>query len=96
MSTITVVKKDGYAAIAADTMTTQAWSKETADYIVNHEKILKVGEHHIAITGPTSTKLILKHYFTHLEKQPDLSNVDSIFAAWMHVHEAKDILLRAT
>src|SRR3954462_9133064 len=43
MTTIAVVRKNGYAAIAADTMTKWGTGKETASYIVNHGKIFQVG-----------------------------------------------------
>jgi ATP-dependent protease HslVU (ClpYQ) peptidase subunit len=88
MSTITVVRKNGWAAIAADTMTSYGSSKETSEYIVNHEKILCVNDSYIGIAGPASTKLVLKNYFSNLKTQPDLIYVDSIFATWLEIHEA--------
>ncbi|HTE16485.1 MAG TPA: hypothetical protein VK642_15545 [Burkholderiales bacterium] len=38
MTTIAVVRKDGYVAIAADTMTKWGTGKETAEYVVNNHK----------------------------------------------------------
>ena len=88
MSTVTVVRKNGFAAIAADTQTTWGWEKETAKYVVNHQKIIQVGESYLAMTGSTTGKLVLRHYFDSLEKIPDFSNVNAIFAIWMKLHEA--------
>lgn len=88
MSTITVVRKDGYVAIAADTQTMQGWQKESAKYVVNHQKIVNVGESYLGIVGATSGKVVLRHYFSALEKSPDFSNVDAIFAEWLQLHEA--------
>ncbi len=88
MSTVTVVRKNGYAAIAADTQTTWGWEKETAKYLVNHHKIIQIGESYLAITGSTAGKLVLHHYFNGLEQAPDFSNVNAIFAAWLQLHEA--------
>lgn len=88
MSTITVVRKNGYAAIAADTQTTWGWERETAKYLVNHQKIIQVGESYLAMTGSTTGKLVLRHYFDGLEQVPDFSNVNVIFATWMKLHEA--------
>ncbi len=51
MTTIAVVRKGGYAAIAADTLTKYGYTKESADYVVNHEKILKAGSSYIALSG---------------------------------------------
>ena len=54
MTTIAVVRKNGHAAIAADTMTKWGTGKETAEYIINHSKILKVGGSYIGVTGSAS------------------------------------------
>ena len=51
MTTVAVVRKQGVAAVAADTLTKWGSAKESALYIANHEKILKVGESLIAVTG---------------------------------------------
>ena len=45
MTTITVVKKGGIAAIAADTLTKWGAGKESAKYIANSEKITKIGSY---------------------------------------------------
>ena len=63
MTTIAVVKKDGIAAIAADTLTKWGSAKESAAYIANHEKILRVGDSYLAITGSATFKMVLKDYF---------------------------------
>jgi len=44
MSTIVVVEKEGFATIAADSLTTWGSAKESAEYILNHQKILRIGE----------------------------------------------------
>jgi ATP-dependent protease HslVU (ClpYQ) peptidase subunit len=87
MSTIVVVKKDGFAVIAADSMTTRGTEKESAKHIVNHEKIIQVGHSFLSISGPTSAKLCLKHYFSD-KTDVDLSNVDAIFRVWVRLHAA--------
>ncbi len=43
MTTVAVVRKEGVAAIAADTLTKWGSAKESAVYIANHEKILQRG-----------------------------------------------------
>jgi len=92
MSTIVVVAKDGFAAIAADSLTTWqlgAWgsAKESAEYVLNNSKIIQVGESYLGISGPTSAKLILKHYFNS-KPNIDLTSVDAIFLAWLGLHAA--------
>ena len=59
MSTVTVTKKNGQIAIAADTQSLCGSSKDSATYVVNHQKILKVGDSFIGICGPTSFKVVL-------------------------------------
>src|SRR4029078_5927364 len=63
MTTIAVVRKNGYAAIAADTMTKWGSGKETADYIVNHDKIFRVGNNYLGVTGNAQSQAILRAYF---------------------------------
>jgi len=87
MSTIAVVAKNRVAAIAADSLTTWGTAKESAAYIINHDKIIQVGNSYLAISGPTSAKLALKDYFR-TKSAVDLSNVDAIFRVWIELHAA--------
>ncbi len=86
MTTVTVVKKDGRIAIAADTLTKWGGGKESASYVVNHEKIIRVGESFVAITGSATFKLILTDYFANLESPPELDSTQHIFSAWNQMH----------
>jgi len=88
MTTVTVVKKDGHIAIAADTLTKWGGGKESADYVANHEKIIQVGKSHIAITGSATFKLILADYFSSLEAQPEFDSTLDIFRVWNQMHAA--------
>lgn len=86
MSTITVAKKNGYAAISADSLS--SWdSKDSADYVVNHHKILQVGENYIAVCGATSLKVVLSDYFSSLDTEIHLGSVGHIFTIWKRLHE---------
>ena len=42
MTTIAVAGKNGYVAMAADTMTKWGSAKESAGYIANHTKTIRV------------------------------------------------------
>jgi ATP-dependent protease HslVU (ClpYQ) peptidase subunit len=88
MTTVTVVRKDGRIAIAADTLTKWGGGKESADYVTNHEKIIRVGESLVAITGSATMKLILADYFASLETPPQLDSVGEIFRVWNALHGA--------
>jgi len=86
MTTVTVVKKDGIAAIAADTLTKWGAAKESGDYIVNHAKILRVGNNYIGVTGYFAFKTILRDYFDHLQEEVLLDSAANIFRTWNRLH----------
>lgn len=87
-STITVVKKGGCVAIAADTLTSYGSQRESAAHVVNHEKILRVGESYLAVCGPSAAKLVLADYFSDPEREVCLESVGSIFRTWVAMHGA--------
>lgn len=88
MSTVTVVKKNQRIAIAADTLAKWGSEKNSAKYVVNHNKIIQVGENYIAITGPASGHHALVHYFSRQKYNLSLRNVNEIFAVWKNLHQA--------
>jgi ATP-dependent protease HslVU (ClpYQ) peptidase subunit len=88
MSTVTAVKKDGKIAIACDTLIKWGDEKNTAKYVANHNKILKVDDSYLAVTGPAAGILALKHYFKHTENKYGFSNVDDIFVTFKDVQQA--------
>ena len=88
MTTVTVVKKNGRIAIAADTLTKWGGGKESADYVANHEKIIRIGDSLVAITGSATFKLILEDYFANLESPPVLDSTVEIFRVWNQLHPA--------
>lgn len=88
MSTVTVVRKNGQIAIAADTLTKWGGGKESAEYIVNHQKLLKVGESWLGITGTATAHLILEDYFAGLDELPAFATPAEIFRAWNALHGA--------
>jgi ATP-dependent HslUV protease subunit HslV len=88
MTTIAVVRKNGYAAIAADTMTKWGSGKETAEYIVNHSKILRVGDTCLGITGNATFKTILSDYFSRPKSYARFETPLEIFKTWQKLHAA--------
>jgi ATP-dependent HslUV protease subunit HslV len=86
MTTIAVVKKGGHCAIAADTMTKWGCAKETAGYVLNHDKILRAGESYLAITGSATFKLIVADYFSDARSEVRLNSVEDIFRTWQRLH----------
>ena len=86
MTTIAVVRKNGYAAIAADTMTKWGSGKETADYIVNHGKIFQVGDSYLGVTGNATFQAILRDYFAKPRIRARFDNPLEIFKTWQKLH----------
>lgn len=87
MSTITVVRKNGYAVVAADSLTTWGTEKESAEYVINHSKIVQAGENFLGISGGTSAKLMTRDYFSKNNVRGKLKDVASIFQVWTQLHQ---------
>ena len=85
MTSIAVVKKRGEVTIAADSLTKWGSGKESAQYIVNSSKILKIADNYVAIAGNATFKLILADYFQNIT-DIKLSNVNEIFSTWNTMH----------
>ena len=88
MSTITVVKKNGYAGIAADTLTKWGYTKESARYLVNHDKILQLGDTLIAFAGSMTVEQAIRDYLLGLKRTPPLRTTEEIYRAWLPLHRA--------
>lgn len=86
MTTVTVVRKDGLAAIAADTLIKWGSAKESAVYISNHEKILQIGDSFVGVTGTATFTAILRDYFEHTSEDVRLDTPASIFRTWNRLH----------
>lgn len=86
MTTLAVAKKNGFISIAADTLTKWGSGKESSKYIANHEKILRVGDSFIGITGSATFMLVLEEYFAERRSNVKLSNVNEIFRTWHDMH----------
>ena len=87
MTTLVVVKKGGFAAIAADTLTTFGHMKESAKYIVNHEKIIRYDENYLAITGSGSFHQALEDLLSNYEGKISFGSTADIFRAGLWIHD---------
>lgn len=87
MSTVSVVKKNGLIAIAADTLAKWGTEKNSAKYVVNHQKIIHLGENYIALTGPAAGHHVLTHYFSKQKGDIRLRTVNEIYAKWKILHQ---------
>ena len=86
MTTIAVVRKNGYAAIAADTLTKWGSGKESAAYVANSTKIVRVGDSYIAGSGTSTFKLILRDYFAQRGVPARFDSAINLFKTWQAFH----------
>ncbi len=88
MSTIVVVKKNGNAVIAADTLTTCGNTKESAEYVVNHEKIIKYKENYIGISGSATLQIAVQDFLSKSKQNIILGNTKDIFRFGLALHKS--------
>jgi ATP-dependent protease HslVU (ClpYQ) peptidase subunit len=88
VTTIAVVRKNGYAAIAADTLTKWGTGKESAAYVANNTKIVRVGDTYIAGSGTSTFKLILRDYFAQRGVPARFDGAIELFKTWQAFHAA--------
>lgn len=87
MSTVVVVRKDGEAAIGADTLTSLGTIRESAAYVRNRSKILQAGQSYIATVGHASWGLVLSRYFSQHRQVPALDSRQAIFEEALRLHQ---------
>jgi ATP-dependent HslUV protease, peptidase subunit HslV len=88
MSTITIVKKNGETAIAADSLTTDSCVKISATYKSVSQKILKFGDSYLGFVGCAVHQDV---FASLMEKQPGDLNFASarhIFETFLTLHPA--------
>lgn len=84
MSTLVVVKKNGIACIAADTLTSFGDNKQSAAYVTHSDKIYQVGESYLGIVGSAAHDLVMRSIF--LDTKPNLRNRLEIFEFFRQLH----------
>jgi ATP-dependent HslUV protease subunit HslV len=87
MTTIAVVRKNGYAAIAADTLTIFGGLKESADYVVNHQKIFKYRDNYIALSGWGVAHLALEDLLARTKKKISFGSANEVFRSALSIHQ---------
>jgi ATP-dependent protease HslVU (ClpYQ) peptidase subunit len=85
MTTIVAVRKNGYAAIAADTLTTFGNTRLHASQDASHDKILQIGDSYVGVCGSAAHHLVLSSL---LAKTPDvqLNSKAAIFETFRKLH----------
>ena len=85
MSTITVTRRDGHIAIAADALTTFEETKLPPGYDAHPEKIFRVGDACVGVVGYTAHFLVIQDALESLEA-PDFTSRRGIFETFRGLH----------
>jgi ATP-dependent protease HslVU (ClpYQ) peptidase subunit len=85
MTTIVAVRKNGVAAIAADTLTTFGNTRLPAHLDASHDKILHIGESYVGICGSAAHHLVLENLF-HKMTEVKLNSKAEIFETFRKLH----------
>jgi ATP-dependent protease HslVU (ClpYQ) peptidase subunit len=85
MTTIVAVRKNGFAAIAADTLTTFGNTRLPSHLDASHDKILHIGDSFVGVCGSAAHHLVLVNL---LAKTPDvqLNSKAQIFETFRKLH----------
>jgi len=86
VTTIAVVRKGHYAAIAADTLTKWGSGKESAAYVANNDKFVKIGRSYLAASGSATFKIIMQDYFSRPRVHARFDDPLKIFRTWQSFH----------
>ncbi len=86
MSTVVVVRKNGIACIAADSLTSYGDLKLSADFDPHSEKIQTFDDTHLAIVGSAAHTLVIEDLLNQDEFFPDFSGRTAIFKTFTNVH----------
>lgn len=87
MSTIVVVKKNKEIVIAADTLTTYGNTKESAAYVVNHEKIFAYRDNFLGVSGSASLGVAVQDFLAHTKRKISFETVAEIFRFGLLLHD---------
>ncbi|MDM8565592.1 hypothetical protein QUF74_08060 [Candidatus Halobeggiatoa sp. HSG11] len=86
MSTLVVVKKNGVACIAADTLTCFGNKKLSATYDAFPTKMLSAGDSYIGLVGSAAHNLVVESLLFNMKKQPNFKNRLKIFESFRKLH----------
>jgi len=85
MSTVVVVRKNGIAAIAGDTMTSTDHQKMTAKYDSQADKIYRLNGSLFGFVGSSATQIVFENALKQLKKMR-LDSREHIFETMLHLH----------
>ncbi len=85
MTTIVAVRKNGVAAIAADTLTTFGNTRLHASRDASHDKILRVGDSFVGVCGSAAHHLVLSNLLSRTA-DVQLNSKEAIFETFRKLH----------
>lgn len=85
MTTIVVVRKNGVAAIAAESLTTFGDMRLASDFDAAHDKIMRCGDSYIGVAGSSAHQLVLENLVARDAKLKLHSRAD-IFESFRRLH----------
>lgn len=88
MTTTVVVRKGRQATIGADTLGTYGDQRESAEYIKNASKLIRVDDSWLAVSGHAALDMVLRNLFAHNKARRSFASVDDILATALGVHGA--------
>jgi len=86
MSTVVVVRKNGVACIAADSLTSYGELKLSSRYDPHSEKIQTFGDTHLSVVGSAAHTLVIESLLSKEAFFPDFSDRAAIFKTFSEVH----------
>lgn len=86
MSTVVVVRKNGVACIAADSLTSYGDLKLSSNYDLYSEKIQTFDNTHLSIVGSAAHTLVIETLLKDEEFFPNFSSREEIFKTFSNVH----------
>ncbi len=85
MTTITAVKKAGFVAIAAESLTTFGDTRLARHYKADHDKILHIGGSYIGVCGSSAHHLVLSNLLSKMENLK-LGSRSEVFETFRLLH----------
>ncbi len=86
MSTLVIVRKKGDGCIGADTLTSFGTKKQLGQYKADPDKVFRVGDSYVAVTGSPAHRLVLESALSARDEIPKLASRHEIFECFRALH----------
>lgn len=88
MTTTVVVRKGRKAVIGADTLGTYGDQRESAEYIKNASKLIRIDDTWLAVSGHAALDMVMRNLFKNSKSRRSFNGVDEILSTALAVHAA--------